>query len=295
MEVIETVEKESKSMKDINALIQTMHLKKFKVVNNKFIEKKRTAYRKVIYKKMKTPKVAFKSQTENREKYLQRLVLYNNNHCPDHKTLKENLDLLVCNTDWPVCVYDHCYKNQCRSYFAFRCGYDLRIIEDYFDIDSLSFNKVRPHSKSSFDSTMPYEDTKSHLYNSLLIERNPHYCQNKKFVMKIKELLRQDECEWAFEDLCILSKVNDEVSLLNSMDNYVEFITESGEIEDFTKQKERHNDYVELSSKKEIKASKTKSSELILNTHSTKKGKFRLGMYLSTISFQKCSNSSKKL
>lgn len=294
MEVIETVVKGSQTMKDVNALIQTMQLEKFKFVNNKYIEQQRSIYKKGMHNKLKKKNAIYKSTFENKSKYLHKLILYNSKSTNDVQNSKKNLDLLVCNPDWPVCLYDHCYKNRCISYFAFRCGSDIKIIDDYFEPDSFMFTEKRPRAKSSiidiksFDSSSPREEIKGKKYNSLLIERNPHYCKNKEFVKKIKKLLEDDKSEWAFEDSCILSEINDEMSLINSMENYMNFIMDIDNIDELGGEM-KQEDEISLLPIIPIESNST-------DIESNRRNKFQLRKYMSKLTpIKSCENFNMEL
>ena len=51
-EVIHKLEKEAGNIKDVTALLQTMHLEKFKFITNRFIDKKQKLCTKLIYNKI---------------------------------------------------------------------------------------------------------------------------------------------------------------------------------------------------------------------------------------------------
>jgi len=266
------LEKEASSMKDVNALLQTIYLDKFKFINNKFIKRKQRICTKFMYKEMKQSQ--FKAET-SKANYIQKLILYNNK---SDTSKNKRVAPLICNTDWPICIYDHSYKNRYTTYFAFRSANNIHIIEDYFDVASFSFTKERRLSEDSYNSFTKKKHHTNHKkpYNSLLIERNTHYCGNKEYVRKINNLLNQEESEWAFNDSYIGTNINDEISLLNSMENYMDFIMDIDENEDKQDTQPPPVERVK-SSMGNYGGSRAKE----------KKKVFRLGAYLSRISPKK--------
>ena len=266
-------------MKDISALFQTMQLEKFKWINNKFINKQRSKHRDRIYFKVRGTDYKFKTpnKSENKNKYLGKLFLY-----------KEILNLGVknaipeCNINWPICIYDHNHQSRYISYLAFRCANEPKIIDDYFDITSFSFDKFHKDNKDlSSDLNNEFlipETLKQKAYNSLVIERNCHYCTNKDFVNKIKKLLEHDRTDWAFDGFGICSDVNDDTRMVNPVDAYIEFIND---VDYEIMESEEKNS-------KLIKTPDLKSKNLLeCKTESDHKKPFRLEMYISSISPRK--------
>lgn len=258
-----------------------MSLDKFKFINNRFIERKQRICTKIICKKLRESqtKLEGKNPKESKNKYIQKLALYSSKleASKHNKDTKKNLDLLTCNTDWPICMYDHSCNNRYATYFAFRSANELRIIEDYFDTASLSFTKERTMSVDScslFNKKRRVDHKQ--LYNSLLIERNVHYCCNKEYVRKITKLLSQDESEWVFSDACTGANASDEIGLLKSMDNYMDFIMDVDESHEH-----------EETSKPPIERVKSSMGYYGNTRGKGKKKVFKLGLYLSTISPKK--------
>jgi len=248
---METLEKESRTMKDVHALMQTMHLEKFSFVTKGFIRNRRKIHRKHVYEKLKNA-TRSTSKKENKSKYVRKLLLLNHK-LHNHENIKydkkseslENASLLQCDPRWPVCLYDHTFKNRCVSYFSFRIGSEYKIIDDYFATQSFATNT--PKTKARTDSALYYEtmleqplneeskvekEFSEKQYNSLIVERNPHYCTNKEFVQKITKLLEDQKNQWIFDDACITSDVNGEKSLLNAMENYMDYISDFDELQE---------------------------------------------------------------
>jgi len=250
-------------MKDIYALLQTMQLTKFKFINNKYIKKERKTHRKWIYKHLNQERISFEP-SKNKLRYLNKLFLYKN---------ESRSEKLECNVLWPVCMYDHSYKSRCVSYFAFRCGSEPKILEDYFEVSNFTADKYKSKSKEA--NEVPSSEVISQRnYNALLIERNPHYCTNKHFVLKIKKLLEEEKTEWAFDGFGISSNISNETSIFHTMDDYIDFITNVEEEE------EDVDDEVYMTPVNKVKALSDEKGP-------AKEKPFHLAKYLSPISPQK--------
>lgn len=264
IELVMTVEKESQSMKDIYALLQTMQLDKFSFVNNKYIARKRKIHRGWIYENLRAESsLSLTATSKNKPRYLSKLLLYNGSR----RAEESGKDAFECNAMWPVCVYDHSYKSRCVSYFAFKCGSEAKIVEDYFEVSSFAGGFGEECKECATPSAEP-ENLKK--YNALLIERNQHYCTNKHFVDKIKKLLEEEKTEWAFDGFGISSSISSDTSLLTSMEDYIDFITNVDE--------DPANTSLCLTPVSKIKPpAKSPGAEK----------PFHLGKYLSTISPQK--------
>eukprot|EP00826_Nyctotherus_ovalis_P060844 TRINITY_DN858_c0_g2_i2.p1 TRINITY_DN858_c0_g2~~TRINITY_DN858_c0_g2_i2.p1 ORF type:complete len:269 (-),score=66.13 TRINITY_DN858_c0_g2_i2:77-883(-) len=259
-----------------------MQLEKFAFIDSKYIRWQRAKCRRWVYKKLKGQSNHFKIKAypDNKWKYIQKLFLFNarlNNREEmvfDKRTnTMSNTNLFKCNIKWPICLYDHSFKSRCASYFAFRCAEPIPIIPSYFGSTSVAqpadeFLFLNPPSSSEIDLKMQK-------YDSLLIERNIHYCTNKDFVTKIRKLLEQERTEWAFDDSCISSNVNGDSSLLHAMDNYTAYITDIDEdfIEGIEESESLHNSV--FGSPERYGASGSL-------TERPKKG-FQLGMYITSI------------
>ena len=142
-EAFSRLEKEPRSLTDVNALIQTVLLKKFAISNN-FIEKSRTQYREEIFdqlRKMEIGKDRIFKPSEIKYKYINKLFLLNGSFLsnnlaiqkksPDTHSLSDSKEM-QCNVNWPICLYDHTFKNRITSYLCFRTSSNLEIFDNYF-------------------------------------------------------------------------------------------------------------------------------------------------------------------
>ncbi len=215
------MEKEPRSLSDVNALVQTMELEKFKFVDNRFLNERRTKERVdtlVYLKGTEKKKKRITRKVEPKYKYISRLLLYNSklknasvmSYNKGENALK-GADMLACNPDWPLCLYDHTYKSRCISYFAFRSGGPCEFRDDYFEEEG--------------KEKVPDLDQEQRAFDGLLIERNRHYCTNEEFVTKMNKLLEQEgNVEAAFPSVLIEPGAGDELSLMLVMENYVDHI-----------------------------------------------------------------------
>ncbi len=165
-EVFGTLEKEAQTIRDVRALVQTMSLEKFSFITNRYVRHKRTEKRGAIYHQVKEGSRSRKASgsAESKSKYIQKLVLYNNK-LENSETIRydkakdslENAALLVCDAKWPLCLYDHTYKNRCATYFAFRCGTQIHMIDDYFETLTfvVSSAEITPPSLRKVPYTVP--------------------------------------------------------------------------------------------------------------------------------------------
>ena len=157
--------------------------------------------------------------------------------------------------------------------------------DDYFDANSLSFTKKPKLKITSSNLLNIYNETvKQNSYKSLLIERSQHYCSNKEYVQKITKLLNQDKNEWAFSHPCILSNIDYEISLVNSMENYMDFIMDIDENNLGENEKEDENPITPIERAKSSIGCYNNKSELKIKLKSIKRKPFQLSLYISTIS-----------
>ncbi len=139
------MDKGPKNLNDINAFVQTMQLKKFEITEE-FLENERDSKRAEIYREMKEQEKSknklFKHQ-ESKTKYMNRLYLL----CGSIQSSGEvgrYSGKIECNLEWPICVYDHSYKDRYASYFCYRVGYQVEIIDDYFATAILKGSSISP-------------------------------------------------------------------------------------------------------------------------------------------------------
>ncbi len=242
------LEREPRSLADISALIQTMSLEKFKFLTNAFIHDKRQKKRAETLKGLQqadTRKQRTSRKMQAKYKYISRLMLYNsqlkNASTISYKGDTESMDgagKLKCNIDWPLCLYDHTYKNRCISYFQYRVKATKdEFVDDYFEEMKIGEPGSEPEKPMAGAGLV--EETKevktvtgastsgpaNKIYNSLLIERNKHYCTNEEFVAKINKLLEQQgSLDEAFPSTLVELATADEVSLMFVMENYINHI-----------------------------------------------------------------------
>jgi len=208
-----------------------MSLDKFKFLTNDFINDKRLKKRMETLKglqeaELKKKNISRKSQAKY--KYISRLMLYNsmldNASVMTYKKEDEFLkgaDLLKCDENWPLCLYDHTYKNRCISYFAFRARNE-EIIEDYFEEMKFGSKSVKVDIEKLKESGVK---TQEQIYDSLMIERTKHYCTNKEFVEKMNKILElHGTIDSAFPSNLIEVPASDESCMLQVMENYVKHV-----------------------------------------------------------------------
>ena len=234
-EAFSVLEKEPRSLADTSVLKQTMSLEKFKFLTNSYIcdrRKKKHAQTLATLQKSSDRKKLSSRKMQAKGKYISRLMLYNSqlrhastiSYDKPNDTLK-GAELLSCNESWPLCLYDHTYKNRCISYFAYREKSESNVfVDDYFEEI-----KVTSRVSAKKDSSPSKEQLKIgwalKTYNSLLIERDRHYCTNKEFVAKINILLEQEgSIEGAFPSSFVELATPDEVSLVSVMENYINHV-----------------------------------------------------------------------
>lgn len=228
------MEKEPQSLIDINAFIQTMNLKKYKFCKNTWIKKCRVKKRQSIFDSLRNKdkkKASSHKRLASKYQYISRLMLYNS-QLKNASTVSydkcnnalQNAEMLSCNDKWPLCLYDHTYKNRCISYFSFRSLSPINVIENFFDnhneklLVSHEENKEKNINQKGFDEN---------IYNSLLAERNTHYCTNKEFVDKLNTLLEEGKnCEKAFPSFLVNPATSEEGDLMEVMENYVNHVME---------------------------------------------------------------------
>ena len=198
-----------------------MSLLKFEFLNDDFIKKMRNNKRSIVLQSFKKTNIKRKHNLKQRKsklKYIDNLILYNEKLKDSDKiNYDKNTDCLggakfmMCNKDWPLCLYDHTYKNRCRSYFAYKTNCDNEFIDDYLI-------KIEPREK---------EDLKISEYNELLMERNKHYCLNKKFAEKIAKLLEHEgTIPEAFPSSLIELPTFDDNATITVMEAYVKHIVD---------------------------------------------------------------------
>ncbi|MDR3548933.1 MAG: hypothetical protein P4M11_11835 [Candidatus Pacebacteria bacterium] len=216
------LEREPKRLADVNSLVQTMLLPKFKFITNVFLNKKRERKRvKVLAQINETITTGFARSTlfDTKYKYLMKLPL-----CT--AKVKDRMGLsteegecyvhdgraIQCDPRWPVCFFDHSYKSRCVTCFRFRSAEPCPFIEDYFDPQTgqgqhTTLGKARlmhrggnrravlvrnlAAAEEEDKANSPRRGGEEPVYDSLLIERNIHCCQNETFAESIRMFLEQ--------------------------------------------------------------------------------------------------------
>ena len=198
--------------------MNTMNSKKFDLLTNSYIKSIRNKCHSKLLK-------SFENKNDNRKfnpkrfkiKYIEQLILYNIKYKDYSKTIyKREIDSLIgtehlrCQEDWPLCLYDHTFKNRCIPYFVFKTKGEDEFIDDYLIKET---NKIEEEYKEESP------------YNKLLIERNKHYCTDKEFVNKILKLLRKKGGPpSAFPKTLTQLPFVYEKNLINTMENYIDHI-----------------------------------------------------------------------
>jgi len=200
------IKKAPSNFQNVEALIQTMFLKKFKVLTNKRITKLRSKARKVIIKRMKDERP---KRTCKKSMYILQLPLNPIRIQIEGKSI--DTPQYKCKEDWPICAFDHTLKVKSTMFHQCQSKTGKNWIDNYFD--------TPPNAKPPL----------SHYTSSdmLLIERNRHMCSNKPFVNKINKLLiLDDNCDDAFPldlvDLVMEERLNTKAI----MKKYIEHILE---------------------------------------------------------------------
>jgi len=218
------LEREPRSFLDINALIQTMSLQKFKFLTSRYVSKMRCDRRREIHAQISADgKQCYAGQkTSLKYKYLMKLplknqtldcanIIINGEGCIGIENMK-----ISCDTKWPVCAFDHSFKLKYTNYFQYRVGNGINkdeFIDDYFD--NIDEYKKKPI----------FEDRNN--FDNLLIERNRHYCTNDIFTTKINMILakKQDEnVEDAFPVNLIDLPLNESQSFNQIMLKFIDHI-----------------------------------------------------------------------
>ena len=213
------LEKEPRSFLDISALIQTMSLKKFKFLTNSYVTKMRREKRREVRAQLSSEG---KSESGPQKicpkyRYIGRLTL--------KPQAMESSELLImnegvigvdsvqikCNDKWPVCGFDHTFKNRCTGYFQYRLrSNEDEWIDDYFG--------DRGPKLAAEENSKSIDDT-------LLLERNMHYCLNKSFANKLNTVLgSRRQLDDAFPSDLIEVPSNESFSYNLLMWKYVEHV-----------------------------------------------------------------------
>ncbi len=140
-EAFALLEKRPRSITDINALAQTMGLKKYNRLTNRVINNMRTQIHRKIHESRKQPPKPPSNPSDAKYNYVNRLLLYD----PTASTLVKAVQTeqieeneseyheLICNPRWPICMFDHTYKNRGATYFCFVPTKPPTFIWEYFD------------------------------------------------------------------------------------------------------------------------------------------------------------------
>jgi len=112
----------------------------------------------------------------------------------------------LCNVNWPICIYDPSLKYQYNDSLIYRQLNDNNnIIEDYFKHDK----KLREKKYFSLKDNM--NNNKNIDYETVLIERKPHFCKN--YNKNISNDLENESNS---------SKISSEDEFKNEVEDYLE-------------------------------------------------------------------------
>ena len=207
--IFKVFDQEIRQFLDVNVLAQTMNLRKYSFLTNTFVNKMRIKKRLLILKSLQKHNPNKNSRHKGSvTKYIKHLLLYNgtlDDPNPDIKEI-EKKEVLKCDEEWPICLYDHTYKDRCISYFAYRTKGQDKFVDNYFD------NPLK-------------RDKEKEKHDTLLIERNRHYCTNLRFTTKLNKLLKESVHE-AFPDDLLSESIIEEKSIPSIMNNYMKHIIE---------------------------------------------------------------------
>ncbi len=212
-----------------------MGLEKFKFLNNRYLHDRRLKERVDTLNRLQNTETRKKQvcKLQSKYKYVSRLLLYNSQLKNASKISYDKCDnvlsgaeLLTCNPDWPLCLYDHTYKCRCISYFSFKSNGPCEFLDDYFDSEKgRSGEKPKAGAESLPLTAVNLKKKDLKTYNSLVVERNRHYCTNAEFVTKVNKMLEEHgSTEAAFPTKLVEPSTADELSLFNVMENYVNHI-----------------------------------------------------------------------
>ena len=131
----------------------------------------------------------------------------------DNKTkIKAIKDTLVnredlCNINWPICIYDANLKYQYNNTVIYRQLNNCDIIDDYFN------DEQNLKHKKYFNYKEELNNNNNLNYESVLIERKPHYCNeyNKDTIFDIEDESKDNS-----------SKVSSEDEFKNDNEDYLE-------------------------------------------------------------------------
>ncbi len=217
-EAFALLEKEPRTFTDISVFAQTLNLKRFKHVTNTYVAQRRGKKRGKVYKQLSSSD-GKKSQLCNKFRYFGRLAL--TPVVPEGEIIMEGSVSgeyamtgirLDCDVAWPVCILDHTYKSRCTSYFHAKVQRTaVEFLDGYFD--------------SSLPSKSAGENKARSEYDSLLIERNVHYCGNSLFANKVTALLRHSlPVADAFPSELVDIPVNESVDCAKKMAQYISLV-----------------------------------------------------------------------
>ena len=180
-----------------------MNLEKFKYITNSYITSMRDEVRKSVIDRLQSGDPDSKKiksyQASGKCKYIFQL--------PIRPFEDEKGEHYICDTNWPVCMFDHIYKKRYATFFRYRVPKQ----ENEWKEDYLGENKEVISYK---------EDT-----SGIMIENNKHYCENSLFIEKINKILTAKELyEDAFPEELIEFPIDDINKYKELVKNFIEYI-----------------------------------------------------------------------
>lgn len=216
--MLSKLEAVTKELTDVTSLIQAMESKKLKLFTNGYIAKLRSEkHKKIRFQVSPFSNLYTSSGTKvsGKLRYIAQLPL---RAIMDHslneiEEQKEDIHL-ECNESWPICAFDHTFKNRRPECFKFRSkefSEESEWINSYFEPNPEEFEPMKKKIRKEEDM--------------LLIQREKHYCFNKEFTKKINDLLMiNNSCEDAFPPDFIDVNVKEPWKQNMIIEKYLEYI-----------------------------------------------------------------------
>eukprot|EP00826_Nyctotherus_ovalis_P060572 TRINITY_DN8515_c0_g2_i1.p1 TRINITY_DN8515_c0_g2~~TRINITY_DN8515_c0_g2_i1.p1 ORF type:complete len:298 (-),score=94.85 TRINITY_DN8515_c0_g2_i1:60-953(-) len=193
-----------------------MSLKRYKFLTNRYIIKARAERHSKVKKKLqKESKTLKRFQLSAKSKYIAQLPLklLEPEFLNADRESVFDFEKLKCNSEWPVCAFDHTFKARRAVYFQYRIKSKTNWIDDYF----VKYRTLK------LSSTLPKEEKAPD--NTVMIEWNRHCCTNQNFVNKLIRLLTTTQnCESAFPLLLIENNSDDPLCYNIMLKTFIEFI-----------------------------------------------------------------------
>jgi len=192
-----------------------MELDRFNSITNRRVNYARAQIINKIYEDLNNnhKHKAILDKSSFKKKYLKKLLLCKLEELDEEVEEVKQVKELTCNDKWPMCLFDHTRKYSQPTFFIFKVSNPFEVKDNYFTKGDKAPIKDQKH------------ETDNDIYESLLIERSPHYCTNKEFAERINYMLKQDKdvdnvLGKAYENVIVA----EEKDYIDFMDEYVKTI-----------------------------------------------------------------------